>query len=90
MYNASTAYINTINSAYTLTASAASTLISPILYVDFQKGGPIPTATMCSNLAVYQNCRVYNTYRNILVVQFVSNANLMSFYLATVSLPKQK
>lgn len=45
---------------------------------------------MCNNLAVYQICRVYNTYRNILVVQFVNNVNIMSFYLATVNLPKQK
>lgn len=58
-------------SAYTMTLTLSSgSIVDPIVYIDFQKGGFIPDQSICNSLSDFAYCRVYNTYRNIIVARF--------------------
>ena len=55
-------------STYTLSLNLDSgSILNPIVYVDFQKSGFIPDESFCADNTVFKYCRVYNTYRNIIV-----------------------
>lgn len=77
---ASIQYVNTVRSptyVLTLTLSTGS-ILNPTVYMNFQKGGLIPDKTFCDDSSVFLFCRVYNTYRNIIVAQFITNVNVNS------------
>lgn len=88
-------YVNLFHtSAYSLTLTIPSTILDPIVYVDFQKSGFIPDQSFCSSAAVFAYCRVYNTIRNIIVAQFSTAISVPSvtFTKGAVNLqyPKHK
>ena len=59
--------------AYTLTlALGTGTITNPAVYLNFQSSGFIPDDSFCSDSAVFSYCRVYNTYQNIIVAQFIT------------------
>lgn len=72
----------------------ATTTNPPIFYINFQKGGPVPDATLCTNPpsppAIYDYCRIYSKYRNIMVVKYINNVASASFTSAGALLPRAK
>lgn len=67
-------YVNLpYTSAYSLTLTlSTSTILNPIVYVDFQKSGFIPDQSFCASALTFSYCRVYNKYRNIIVAKFIT------------------
>jgi hypothetical protein len=94
IYSASR-YVNLFHtSSYVLTLNIPSTILDPIVYIDFQKSGFIPDQSFCSSAAVFAYCRVYNTLRNLIVAQFSTGISVSSvqFTKGSVNLqyPKHK
>lgn len=85
--------MNTLQSDYTLRITAPLNLVQPIVYIDFQKGGIIPDDRLCNN-TFFLYCRVYTTYRHILVAKYKltysSGTDMLidSNFAFTTSLPK--
>jgi hypothetical protein len=71
---ASPQFVNLLHtSAYSLTITlTSSTILNPIVYIDFQKSGFIPDQSFCSSASVFSYCRVYKKVRNIIVAQFTT------------------
>jgi hypothetical protein len=67
-------------------------LAYPTFYVNFQKGGPVPDYSLCTQPAnVFKFCRIYSKYRNIMVARYLSNTVTAGSFMSTsVTLPKAK
>jgi len=77
---------------YTLSVGFNGAIINmPVVYVNFQKGGPMPDSSLCSLSSTYEYCRIYSKYRNIMVAKLLSTtAASASFASFSASLPKAK
>lgn len=73
-------YVNLAwSSAYTMTLTLSTgSIVDPIVYIDFQKGGFIPDSSICDSLSIFTYCRVYNKYRNIIVAKFTTSIGVTS------------
>lgn len=73
-------YVNLAHtSSYTLTLTLnTGSIVDPVVYIDFQKSGFIPDQSFCASLSTFTYCRVYNTYRNIIVAKFSTSISVTS------------
>lgn len=63
-------------------------LITPVFYVNFQKGGPVPDSSLCS--AAFSYCRIYSKYRNIMVAKYNTVIQVVTFSTTAVTVPLAK
>lgn len=88
-----TPYSTFPDASYTLGFSfGGSVLAYPTFYVNFQKGGPKPDDSLCTQPAgVFEFCRIYSKHRNIMVAKYLSNTvSTGSFQSISVTLPLVK
>lgn len=64
-----TSQVNTFQNDYTLTISLPQSTAQAIVYVDFQKGGIIPSMQLCTT-TYFLFCRIYTKLRHIMIAQF--------------------
>ena len=88
-----TAYNTFPAASYTLGFDFGGAVLAyPTFYINFQKGGPFPDDSLCTQPSnTFEFCRIYSKYRNIMVARYLSNAVLTgSFTSTSVTLPKAK
>ena len=59
---------------YSLNGNWNATLVSPYLYINLHKAGPIPVFSFCSDSSVYFECRVYSKLINVVVARMKSGS----------------
>jgi len=57
---------------YSLIGNWNASLVSPYLYINLYKAGPIPVFSFCSDSNVYFECRVYSKLINVVVARLKS------------------
>jgi hypothetical protein len=88
-----TAYNTFPDASYTLGFDFGGPVLAyPTFYVNFQKGGPMPDDSLCTQPSnTFEFCRIYSKYRNIMVARYLSNTVYTgSFTSTSVTLPRAK
>jgi hypothetical protein len=66
-----TSQVYTFQVDYALSIIVPQATTQAIIYLDFQKGGVIPSTNLCTN-TYFLLCRVYTNFRYIMIAQFKS------------------
>lgn len=73
------------SSTYSVTGSWGSALSTPYVYINYRKGGPIPTTSFCSDANIFLECRVFTRYVNLVVAK-IKSTSVQSFSMSRGSM----
>ena len=65
---------STFSSTYTISGSWGSGRNTPYVYLNYQKGGPVPADSFCADPIVYSECRVYKNSLNLVIARLKSTS----------------
>ena len=80
-YSSSVNVGSSFTSTYTISGTWSSNLNSPYVYLNYQKSGPVPASSFCSDSNIFSECRAYNNLLNLVVAK-IKSTSVSSFSMS--------